>query len=101
MRPTVVRHHWPVGLPSVVVFRAECGPDSPFWTEDGVGLDYSTFRALPAGLVQELTLWCEAAWDLEDDSPEAQTWDAEGKRLFGKVERYLPPGVELRWDSDV
>src|SRR4051812_26815582 len=90
------RHH--EAVPStVVIFRAELGPDCPFWTEDGVGLDYSMFPELPDTLVESLRKWCEAQWDLEDGTPEAASWSATGRELFAASLAALGPNALLVW----
>ena len=61
----------------MVVFRAEAGPDCPFWTVDGVGLDYTCFPSLAPELVRALVSWCKQSWEIEDGTDGQARWADE------------------------
>lgn len=63
----------------LVVFRAEAGAESPFWSFAGVGLDYGFF-ALSADLVARLREWCERIWSVWDGSAPGGPWLTEPPR---------------------
>ena len=89
-----------VATKRVVVFRGETGPDSPFWTVDGVGLDNRIFP-LPADLVARLRNWCQTVWEVADETKPWEPWNAEGRMLFEETAVLLSPeGFDLRWDPD-
>jgi hypothetical protein len=86
-----------VAAKRIVVFRAETGPDSPFWTVGGVGLDYGFFPS-PVELVTRLRGWCQATWDVAEETEPWEPWNAEGHLPFEETAAILSADVDLRWD---
>jgi len=80
-----------------LLFRGELGPDSPLWSESGIGLDLSHFD-LTADLKLRLTEWCIRGWaryDLSDQGRYSASdgdwaaWVADGRPLFEETRAAL------------
>jgi len=83
----------------VVVFRAEAGAESPFWTFAREGLDYGFF-ALSPDLVARMRDWCERVWHVSDESERGDAWLSDGRTLYDEAARAMAARYELAWDPD-
>ena len=82
-----------------VTFRAELGPESPFWDRDGAMLPCEHLR-LNTDLCNELTAWVDRQWDLQDGTPQAIAWERHGKELYARVRDAVGNRYDLVWDND-
>ncbi|MCA1706819.1 MAG: hypothetical protein LC808_27585, partial [Actinobacteria bacterium] len=61
--------------------------------------DQRVMPITPPDLRRRIREWVDDLWDLDDDTPETETWDRRALALHGEVVRALGPRFEVAYDE--